>query len=220
VLKVGSTTGHVIAGALIALFATIFLLIDGGGIWRWITRLFPQRGRPAIQAGGTAGWRTLTSFVRVQILVAAVNGVGIGLVAFFLGLPLAIPIGVIVLLFSFIPVIGAIVSGIIAVVIALVFAGPVQAIIMLGGVLLVHLLEAHVMQPLLVGGAVKVHPLAVVLGVAAGTGIAGIPGALFAVPLIAVGNAMVTAMLTSVHGTPPANEPPGHPVEVALPDGL
>ncbi|WP_431219287.1 AI-2E family transporter [Leifsonia xyli] len=203
VLRVGSTTGRILADTLIALFATIFILIDGAGIWRWITRLFPRRGRPALQAGGEAGWSTLTRFVRVQILVAVVNGVGIGLVAFFLGLPLAIPIGVIVLLFSFIPVIGAIVSGIIAVLIALVFAGPVQALIMLAGVLLVHLLEAHVLQPLLVGGAVKVHPLAVVVGVAAGTGLAGVPGALFAVPLIAVGNAMVSAMVRVSRGNDP-----------------
>jgi len=202
-VKVGSTTGHILADTLIAIFATIFLLIDGGGIWRWITHLFPRSGQPALQAGGEAGWRTLTSFVRVQILVAVVNGVGIGLVAFFLGLPLAIPIGVIVLLFSFIPVIGAIVSGIIAVGIALVFAGPIQALIMLAGVLLVHLLEAHVMQPLLVGSAVKVHPLAVVVGVAAGTGLAGVPGALFAVPLIAVGNAMVSAMVRVARGSDP-----------------
>ncbi|MFP3465328.1 AI-2E family transporter [Leifsonia sp. SIMBA_070] len=217
-VRVGSTAGHLLAGTLIALFATIFLLIDGGGIWRWITRLLPRNGRPALQAGGEAGWRTLTSFVRVQILVAVVNGVGIGLVAFFLGLPLAIPIGVIVLLASFIPVIGAIVSGIIAVAIALVFAGPVQALIMLAGVLLVHLLEAHVMQPLLVGGAVKVHPLAVVVAVAAGTGIAGVAGALFAVPLIAVGNAMVSAMLRTVRGRPPANDPGPSPVRAAGPD--
>ena len=203
-LRIGSTTGRLLASSLITLFATIFILIDGGGIWRWITRLLPPAGRPALQAGGAAGWSTLTRFVRVQILVAVVNGVGIGLVAFFLGLPLAIPIGVIVLLFSFIPVIGAIVSGIIAVGIALVFGGPIQAVLMLAGVLLVHLLEAHVMQPLLVGGAVKVHPLAVVVGVAAGTSLAGVPGALFAVPLIAVGNAMVSAMLHVARGSAPA----------------
>jgi putative heme transporter len=204
VLRIGTTTGRVLASSLITLFATIFILIDGGGIWRWIVRLFPRGGQSALDAGGAAGWSTLTRFVRVQILVAVVNGVGIGLVAFFLGLPLAVPIGVIVLLFSFIPVIGAIVSGIIAVAVALVFGGWIQAVIMLAGVLLVHLLEAHVMQPLLVGGAVKVHPLAVVVGVAAGTGLAGVPGALFAVPLIAVGNAMVSAMVHVARGADPA----------------
>ncbi len=194
-LRVGSTATHVLAGALITLFATIFLLIDGRGIWSWIVRIFPPTAAPGLTRAGRAGWGTLTSFVRVQLVVAAVNAVGIGLVAAFLGLPLVIPIAVIVLLASFIPVIGAIISGIIAVLIALVYAGPVQAIIMLAGVLLVHLLEAHVLQPLLVGGAVKVHPLAVVLAVAAGTGIAGVPGALFAVPLIAVANSMISAML-------------------------
>ncbi len=193
-VKVGSTVGHVLAGALIALFATIFMLIDGRGIWNWIVRLFPRAARSAVSAAGDSGWFTLTRFVRVQIVVAVVNAIGIGAVAFFLGLPLAVPIGVVVLFASFIPVIGAIVSGVIAVLIALVYAGPVQAIIMLAGVLLVHLLEAHVLQPLLVGGAVKVHPLAVVIGVAAGTGIAGVPGALFAVPLIATVNAMVTTI--------------------------
>ncbi len=204
-LTVGSTFGRVLAGALVTVFATIFMLIDGRGIWRWIVGLFPATAKAGLSRAGTAGWRTLTSFVRVQILVAVVNAVGIGLVAVFLGLPLAIPIAVIVLLASFIPVIGAIVSGILAVAIALVFGGPVQALIMLAGVLLVHLLEAHVLQPLLVGGAVRVHPLAVVVGVAAGTGLAGVAGALFAVPLIAVTNAMVSAMLR--HGTGSAESP-------------
>lgn len=200
VLHVGTVTEHILAGAFVSLFATVFMLIDGRGIWGWITRLFPRGGRPAVTAAGDAGWSALTSFVRVQILVAVFNGVGIGLIAFFLGLPLAVPIGVIVLLASFIPVVGAIVSGIIAVAIALVFAGFWQAVIMLAGVLLVHLLEAHVLQPLFVGGAVKVHPLAVVVGVAAGSGIAGVPGALFAVPLIAVANAMISTMLAVSRG--------------------
>lgn len=211
VVRVGSTTGHILAGALVAVFSTIFMLIDGRGIWSWMVRLFPRRGRHIVAAGGDAAWHTLTAFVRVQILVATVNGVGIGLIAFFLGLPLALPIGVIVLLASFIPVIGAIVSGVVAVAIALVFAGPVQAVIMLAGVLLVHLLEAHVMQPLLVGGAVKVHPLAVVVGVTAGTAVAGVPGALFAVPLIAASNSMVTTMMRTASGTAPDDGPGPQP---------
>lgn len=196
-VRVGSTTGHLLTGAVIAVFATIFLLIDGRGIWQWITRLFPRGAQDVLETAGLRGWRTLTVFVRVQIAVAVFNGIGIGLVAFFLGLPLAVPIGVIVLLCSFIPVIGAIVSGAVAVLIALVFAGPLQAVIMLAGVLLVHLVEAHVLQPLFVGGAVKVHPLAIVIGVAAGTGIAGVPGALFAVPIMAVANSMISSMVHS-----------------------
>lgn len=206
-VRVGSTTGHLLTGAIITAFATIFLLIDGAGIWRWTARLFPRNARTSLVVAGEKGWRTLTVFVRVQLLVAFFNGIGVGLVAFFLGLPLAVPIGVIVLLASFIPVVGAIVSGAVAVVIALIFAGPIQAIIMLAGVLLVHLLEAHVLQPLFVGGAVKVHPLAIVVGVAAGTGIAGVPGALFAVPLMAVANSMISSMIRSSRGSEALRDP-------------
>lgn len=191
-LVVGTTAGRLLAGALLTLFATIFILIDGAGVFRWTVRLFPRRARAAVDGAGRAGWLTLTSFVRVQVLVAAGDGVGVGLFAFFLGLPLAIPIAIIVFLASFIPVVGAIVTGAFAVIVALVYVGPVQAAIMLGGVLLVHLMEAHVLQPLVMGAAVKVHPLAVVFAVAAGSYIAGIPGALFAVPTVAVINVMVT----------------------------
>lgn len=191
-LTIGTSGLHLLTGALLVLFSTIFLLIDGTGVWRWLTKLFPRRARTAVDGAGKAGWLTLTTFVRVQVFVAAVNAVGIGLFAFFLGLPLAIPIAIVVFLASFIPVVGAIATGVIAVAIALVYVGPIQAVIMLGGVLGVHLLEAHILQPLVMGTAVKVHPLAVVLGVAAGSYVAGIPGALFAVPILATINVMFT----------------------------
>lgn len=196
VLSIGTAAGHLLAGGLLTLFATIFLMIDGRGVWAWTVRLFPRAARPAVDGAGQAGWHTLTSFVRVQIVVAAVNAVGIGLIAAVLGLPLAVPIAILVFLASFIPVVGAIVTGALAVVVALVFAGPLQAVIMLAGVLVVHLLEAHVLQPLVMGSAVRVHPLAVVFAVAGGSYVAGIPGALFAVPTVAVLNVMVKYVAT------------------------
>jgi len=195
VLSVGSTAGHVLAGTLLTLFATIFVLIDGKRIWAWTVRLFPRRARSAVDGSGQAGWITLTTFVKVQIFVAAVDAVGIGLGAWILGLfyggfPLVIPVAVAVFLGSFIPVVGALVTGVLAIFIALVFLGPIPAVIMLGIVLLVQQLEGHILQPLVMGTAVKVHPLAVVFAVAAGSFVAGIPGALFAVPLVAVVNVM------------------------------
>jgi predicted PurR-regulated permease PerM len=195
-LSVGSTAGHVLAGFLLALFATLFILIDGKGIWGWVIGLFPKRSRPAVDGAGKAGWVTLTTFVKVQIFVAAVDAIGIGLGAWILGLffggfPLVIPIAVAVFLGSFIPVVGALVTGTLAVFVALVYLGPIPAVIMLGIVLLVQQIEGHVLQPLVMGMAVKVHPLAVVFAVAAGAYIAGIPGALFAVPVIAVLNVVV-----------------------------
>jgi predicted PurR-regulated permease PerM len=103
-----------------------------------------------------------------------------------------IPIAIAVFLGSFVPVVGAVLTGTVAIFVALVFLGPWQALIMLGIVLLVQQVEGHILQPLVMGTAVKVHPLAVVFAVAAGAGIAGIPGALFAVPLVATLNVMVT----------------------------
>ncbi len=195
-LSVGSTAGHVLAGVLLALFATLFILIDGARIWAWIVRLFPRTARTAVDGGGHAGWVTITTFVKVQIFVAFVDAVGIGVGAWVLGLffggfPLVIPIAVAVFLGSFVPVVGALVTGALAVFVALVYLGPVPALIMLGIVLLVQQVEGHILQPLVMGSAVKVHPLAVVFAVAAGGFIAGIPGALFAVPFIATLNVVV-----------------------------
>ncbi|MGN6205170.1 AI-2E family transporter [Humibacter sp.] len=190
-LSIGSTLGHVFTGAVLTAFSTLFILIDGKGIWSWIVRIFPRGARAATDGAGRAGWVTLTSFARVQVLVASIDALGIGLVAFFLGLPLVIPIAVLVFLGSFIPIVGAVITGALAVVVALVYNGWVAAIIMLAGVLAVQQLEGHVLQPLIMGSAVKVHPLAVVLVVAAGSLLAGIPGALFAVPFAAVLNVMV-----------------------------
>jgi predicted PurR-regulated permease PerM len=190
-LSIGATLGHVLAGVLLTLLSTLFILIDGKGIWSWIVRIFPRRARPAVDGAGTAGWATLVNFVRVQILVASIDAVGIGLGAFILQLPLVIPIAVLVFLGSFIPIVGAVITGALAVVIALIYNGWVAALVMLGVVLLVQQVEGHVLQPLIMGTAVKVHPLAVVLVVAAGSLVAGIPGALFAVPLVAVLNVMI-----------------------------
>jgi predicted PurR-regulated permease PerM len=193
---VGLTAVSLVTGALLTLFSTIFILIDGAGIWAWVTRLFPRKARPAVDGAGRAGWVTLSSFVRAQITVAAVDAIGITLGAFIIGLvagpfPLLIPIGIIVFLGSFIPVVGAVIAGALAVVVGLVYDGPVAALFMLGVVILVQELEGHFLQPVLMGSAVKIHGLAVVFAVAGGSFLAGIPGALFAVPVVAVVNVMV-----------------------------
>ncbi|TFB64512.1 AI-2E family transporter [Cryobacterium sp. Hz7] len=191
-LSVGSSLGHLVTGFLLALFSLLFILIDGKGIWSWIVRLFPHGARAAIDGAGVAGWTTLGNFARVQILVASIDAIGIGVGAALLGVPLAIPIGVLVFLGSFIPIVGAVATGAVAVVIALIFNDWVVALLMLGVVLLVQQIEGHVLQPLIMGTAVKVHPLGVVLVVAAGALLAGIAGALFAVPIAAVLNVMIS----------------------------
>lgn len=199
-LEIGSLGGHILAGLVLALFTTLFLLIDGRPIWQWVVRLFPNNARAAVVGGGEAAWITLTTFVKVQIMVAAIDAVGIGIGAWALGFftgrefPLVIPIAIAVFLASFVPVVGAVVSGAMAVFVALIFLGPIEALIMLGIVILVQQVEGHVLQPLLVGSVVKIHPLAIVLAVATGGFVAGIPGALFAVPLVAVLNGSIGYM--------------------------
>lgn len=196
-LAIGTTLGHVATGLLLTLFILLCLLADGAGIWRWTTRLFPRVARPAVDGAGRAGWRTVITYARTQLLVATIDAVGIGLGAFLLGVPLAIPIGVLVFLGAFVPFVGAVVTGALAVFIALVYNGPLIALFMLIVVLGVQQIESHVLQPILMGSAVKVHPLAVVLVVAGGAMIGGIPGALFAVPLAAFVN--VVAVYLSSH---------------------
>ncbi|MFS0867032.1 AI-2E family transporter [Microbacterium sp. 179-B 1A2 NHS] len=187
-LAIGSTLGHVATGALLTLFILICTLADGGGIWRWTVRLFPRRARPAVDGAGRAGWRTVVNYARTQLLVATIDAVGIGFGAAALGVPLAAPIGVLVFLGAFVPFVGAVATGAFAVFLALVYNGPWIALWMLVIVLAVQQVEGHVLQPLLMGAAVKVHPLGVVLVVAGGAMVAGIAGAVFAVPLAAFAN--------------------------------
>ncbi|MET0854868.1 MAG: AI-2E family transporter [Microterricola sp.] len=218
-LSFGSSLGHFLAGMLITLFATLFMLIDGKGIWSWVVRIFPRRARAAVDGAGKAGWATLGNFVKVQILVASIDAVGIGLGAALLQIPLAIPIAVLVFLGSFIPIVGAVATGAVAVAIALIYNGWPIALAMLGVVLLVQQIEGHVLQPLIMGTAVKVHPLAVVLVVAAGSMLAGIAGALFAVPVAAVLNVMVHYISSGVwkHTPAPPLPPQGSPLWSTVP---
>src|SRR6478736_2910797 len=190
-LSFGSTAGHFAAGMLLSLFILIFFLLEGDRIWAFLVRLLPRKARAATFGAGRKGWESMVSYARIQMFVAAVDAIGIGVGAAILGVPLALPLGVLVFLGSFIPVVGALVTGAIAVLLALVANGPVNALLMLAVVLAVQQLESHILQPLVMGKAVALHPVAVILAVAAGSYLAGIPGALFSVPILAVANSAV-----------------------------
>ena len=190
-LSLTATIGHVAAGALITLFTLLFFLKDGPLVWAWIIRLLPSAARPRMHEAGRRGVVTLAAFTRTQILVALIDAVGIGLGALILGIPLAIPLALLVFLASFVPFVGAVATGAIAVLVALVDQGVGTALIMLAIVLVVQQIEGHVLQPLLLGHAVSLHPVAVLLSVAAGSLGAGIVGALLAVPFVATLNTVV-----------------------------
>lgn len=190
VTEVGTTIGHIVAGFFIILFSSFFFLADGDRIWAWAVRLFPRAARLKTDTSGKVAWKSLTQFVRATVMVAFVDAVGIMLVALVLKLPLVPAIGVLVFLGSFIPMIGAVLSGSVAVLVALVSQGPIVALLMLGGVIVVQQIEAHVLQPFLLGRFVSVHPLGVIVAIACGVLVAGIAGALIAVPLVAALNAV------------------------------
>lgn len=209
VLAVGTTVGHVGAGIALALFSTFFFLYQGRDIWAWVVRLFPRTARTAVDSSARKGWVSLTAYVRATILVAFTDAVGITIVALVLRVPLAPAIGVIVFLGSFIPVIGALLSGVVAILLALVAHGPVIALIMTAGVLGVQQIESHVLQPFLMGRLVRLHPLAILFSIATGAVFAGIVGALFAVPTAAFVNAFVNHLASGRAGdlNLPANDP-------------
>jgi predicted PurR-regulated permease PerM len=207
--EVGTTATHVVAGLFIALFCLFFFLYQGEQIWGWLVRLFPRQARQKADSSGRKAWVSLTAFVRATIVVAAVDAIGISLGAAILGLPLVSAIGILVFVGAFIPVVGALISGVVAVLVALVAKGPLVAIIMLAVVIGVQQLEAHVLQPFLLGRAVAVHPLAIILAIATGVVVAGIVGALVAVPTAAVLNAIVNHLAgNDVDPEPPRRQLP------------
>ncbi|MET7690760.1 AI-2E family transporter [Streptomyces sp. NPDC005483] len=181
-----------LTGILLTFFSTLFLLYDGRRIWEWTLKLVPAAARPAVAGAGPRAWRTLTAYVRGTVLVALIDAVFIGIGIYFLDVPMAVPLAVFIFLFSFIPLVGAVASGALAVLVALVTQGVFTAVMTLAVVLAVQQIEGHILQPFILGRAVRVHPLAVVLTVATGGMVAGIGGAVVAVPLVAVTNTVVS----------------------------
>ncbi|MEV6601097.1 AI-2E family transporter [Actinoplanes sp. NPDC051346] len=209
-LSTATTVGEVVAGFFLVLFALFFFLRDGGQIWSFLCRLLPREARVATARAGHYSWHTLVSYVHATVLVAFVDAVGIGIGLFILRVPLALPLAALVFLGAFVPVIGATITGAVAVLVALVANGPVSALIVLAIVIAVQQLEGHVLQPLIMGRAVALHPLAVILAIATGIVVAGIVGGLIAVPLLAVLNTAIRYLVRHPSGEPtPDRESPG-----------
>ena len=194
-LSTAATVTEIITGALLVFFTLIFFLHGGRNIWAFVTRMFPGDMRARVYDAGSAGFHSLIGYVRATFLVALVDAVGIGAGLAVMGVPLALPLASLVFLGAFIPLVGAVLTGFLAVVVALLTKGLIYALITLGLIIAVQQIEAHVLQPLVMGRAVSIHPLAVVLGIAAGGVLAGIVGALLAVPTIAFLNSAVRVLL-------------------------
>ncbi|HET7067765.1 MAG TPA: AI-2E family transporter [Nocardioides sp.] len=187
----GSALGHVVAGLFIVLFATFFFLADGARIWAWAVRIAPRAARARVDSSGRVAWISLTQFVRATVIVAITDAVGVMVAASVLRVQFVFAIGVLVFLGAFIPIVGAFVAGTVAVLVAFVDHGVVIALVMLACVVAVQQIESHILQPFLMGRFVAIHPLGIIVAIAAGILIAGIAGALVAVPFAAAANAVV-----------------------------
>jgi predicted PurR-regulated permease PerM len=203
-ISTATTLFEVLTGILLVLFSTFFFLRDGRRIWRFTVRLLPAGARWRVADAGSASWSTLVAYVRATVLVAFIDAVGIGLALVLLKVPFAFPLAALVFLGAFVPIVGATLSGTVAVLIALVDdnGGLVKALLVLAAVIAVQQLEGHVLQPLIMGRAVAIHPLVVIVAIAAGVILAGIVGALVAVPLVAVLNTGIRR-LTAARPEPP-----------------
>ncbi|MFE2993388.1 AI-2E family transporter [Nocardia sp. NPDC059246] len=194
-LTTATVIGEFFTGTFLTLFILIFFLYGGDQIWEFVTRIVPTRHRAKVRQAGRLGFGTLTGFVRATVMVAAVDAIGIGAGLAILNVPLALPLASLVFIGAFIPIVGSFIAGSVAVFIALMTKGIVTALIVLGITVAVMQLEGHVLQPLLMGRAVRIHPLAVVLAIAAGVVLAGLAGGLLAVPFVAVLNTALRSLL-------------------------
>jgi predicted PurR-regulated permease PerM len=186
VLAGGKYALEFLADLVLMLFITFFLIKDGGRIWWFLIHRLPPEARRRVANAGDNAWRALVNYIRGTTVVAAIHALFLGLAMWLLGLPLLVPLIVLVFIAAYVPIIGILVVGALAIVIALATKGWVAAVILLGVLILENQIEGHLLQPLVVGRIVRLHPLAIILVLAVGAIIAGIPGAIVAVPLAAV----------------------------------
>ncbi|MBE7186826.1 AI-2E family transporter [Jatrophihabitans endophyticus] len=183
-----------LAAVLLILLSTFFLLRDGEQIWRWVLRLIPRAAQERVNRAGHVGWHTLGGYMRGQVTIALFHGIAVTIILLVLNVPLAAALGVLIFLGSFVPIIGLIVAGAFASAVALLEHGVTAAIVVAIAITILVQLEAHLLQPLIMSRSVEVHPLAIALSVLTGTVLAGIVGALLAVPLVAFLNATIHAL--------------------------
>ncbi len=213
-LSTAGAAAEVFAGIAIALFALFFFLFDGRNIWTWVLSLVPRSFRHDADQAGQRAFGTLIAYVRSTVLVATFDGVFITIWLLILSVPLALPLGVLVFFGAFIPLIGAFVTGALAVLVAFVTQGPIVALLVLAGIVAVQQIEAHLFAPLVMGRMVKLHPLAIVLAISAGGVVFGIIGAIVAVPLVAVVHTVATYFRST--GDPTGPPPPETSGELVL----
>ena len=196
------TGAEVLTGLLLTLLLTIILLADGDRMWVWLVARLPEAARPRVQRAGAPAWDRLSGWIRGTFVIAAFHAVVVATTLVVLGVPLVAPLSVLVFLGSFIPLVGAIVAGSLATLVTFASQGTTAAIVFVVVLLLDNQIEAHVLQPFLVGRYVRLHPFVVAIVITAGALLGGLAGALLAVPF--------TASLYAALSYLPDPQPPPH----------
>jgi predicted PurR-regulated permease PerM len=200
----GRVVAEILAGLVLMFFVTFFLIKDGDKIWSWLTSGFRPERRVRVDAAGHAAWRAVVFYIRGTVVVAATHAVVMGVTLSIMNAPLAAPLALLMFLAAFVPLVGALVAGALAILVVLAAKGWILAVVLLGILLVMNQLESHLLQPQIVGKMVRLHPLAVILVLAVGGVLAGIFGAVIAVPLTAA----ITRAVPKLRG----EDPPGHDV--------
>ena len=196
----GRIAVEILAGLVLMFFITFFLIKDGDRIWSWLTSGFREDRRQQVDRAGHAAWRAVVYYIRGTVAVAAIHATVMGITLSIMNAPLVAPLALLMFLAAFVPLVGALVAGALAILVVLAAKGWIAAVVVLCILLVMNQLESHLLQPQVVGKMVRLHPLAVILVLAVGGVLAGIFGAVIAVPLTAA----VTRALPELRRRDPA----------------
>ena len=207
VLTGGKIASEFFGGLVLMLFVMFFLIKDGERIWDWLLGAMRTGTARRWDRAGHAAWLAVVYYMRGTVAVASIHAVVVGVALSVMGVPLALPLALLVFLAAFVPLVGLLVAGALAILVTLAANGWVDAVILLGILIIEDQLEAHLLQPQVVGRVIRLHPLAVILALAVGAVLAGIPGAVVAVPVVAV----ITRALPELRRREPGDLGPGNP---------
>jgi predicted PurR-regulated permease PerM len=211
ILSGASIAGEALAGIVLAAFITFFLLYDGERIWRFVSSPLRPRTAERVDRAALAAWATLTGYIRGSVLIAGFHALVMGVSLVILRVPLVAPIALLVFITSFIPLVGVLVGGGVAVFVTFGTQGITPGIILLIVLVIEHQAEGHFLQPIVMGRSVQLHPLAIALALTIGTILEGVVGAIVAVPLLAMVNAAWPHLRESeLMVVPEETPPPGH----------
>ena len=203
----GKIASEFFGGLVLMLFVTFFLVKDGDRIWNWLLGAMRTDTARRMDRAGHASWLVVVYYMRGTVVVAAIHAIVVGVALWIMGVPLAVPLAVVVFVAAFVPLVGLLAAGALAIVVTLATKGWVDAVVLLGILIIEDQLEAHLLQPQVVGKMIRLHPLAVILSLAAGGILAGIPGAVVAVPIVAV----ITRALPELRRSDPEDLSPDDP---------